>query len=84
MHGPSVFIDLASFERYPIAAYPADVNRFSLGCHVTLQANHLNAQETDAQNEARRRDVQKTRPVNVLSSTVTYIYLYVVRHVVLL
>jgi hypothetical protein len=33
MHGPSEFINLASFERYSIAAYPADVNGFLSGCH---------------------------------------------------
>ena len=50
MHGPSVFIYLASFEQYPIAAYPADVNRFLSGCHGhPPSAKHLIAQETDAQ-----------------------------------
>jgi len=58
MHGLSVFINLASFERYTIAAYPADVDGFSLGCHGhPPNAKHLDAQKTDAQNEARRRDV---------------------------
>jgi hypothetical protein len=58
MHGLSVFIDLASFEGYRIAAYPAVVNSFLSGCHgQPPNANHLIAQETDARNEARRKDV---------------------------